>query len=1056
MLARWLISSSLKSRGLVLAVSVALLVGGVVQFRTMPKDILPEFTPPSVEIQTEAIGLAAAEVEQLVTVPLEQDLLNGVAFLDVIHSQSVPGLSRIQLVFKPGTDLARARQIVNERLTQAAALPHVSTPPQMLQPLSSQNRVMMVRVSSSTASLIDLGVLTRWTLRPRLMGVSGVADVAIWGQRERQIQVQVNPERLAAKGVTLEQVISTAGNSLWWSPLGRLEANTPGSGGFIDGPQQRLGVRHESPIKKAEDLANVAVEGLSDGYSEGALKLGDVATLIEDHQPLIGDAVFADGKGLLLVIEKLPEANVVEVTRDVNETLRALAPGLSGVNIDATIFRPASYVHASVTNVVATLLIGLGLLMLLFLALFSDWRRAIAAAVAVATSFCAAVLVLHARGETVNAMVLGGLVLATLILIDDAVVFTDRRRMRREPHIGLLENTIATALHAAPPIAFATAILALALVPVYVLDGQSGVFLPRVATSYVLAVVASMVAGLTVAPAVGVLLAHRDNVVRGETRVEGALGALHDRGASFVRSPRRALGVLAALVVVGGVAVPFLQRGSSIVAPFKDRNVLVHWEGAPGTSLGEMDRITGLASNELRSLPGVKTVAAHVGRAIQGDQIVSVNAGEIWVGIKGSADYDRTFSSIRRTVKGYPGLTSTVRTYSDERIRQVFGDVRSDLTVRVYGSDLEVLRTEAEAISTMMSSIGGINDVKVVSSTVEPALTVRVNLDDARSEAIKPGDVRRAVTTLISGLVVGSLFEEQKVFDVVVISTPQVRHDLTTIGDLRINNPEGGLVRLADVADLSVEPNVSMIRHEDVSRFVDVTADVRGWNIGAKADAVKAALKKVVFAPDHHAELLGDYEHRQSARWHFIAVTVAAVIGIFLLLQAAFQSWRLALALGMTLPAALAGGAVAALTHRTISVGSLMGFFGVLLIAVRFTVSLVNDYQRLEQGEPANPRIEDIERVTREHAIRVLATLIIACAVFAPFVVLPGAAGYEVAHPMAVVVLGGLVTTTLFSLLVVPQLYVRFRSRPPAAPDDGNGQSINDNALLGGGSHEAE
>jgi Cu/Ag efflux pump CusA len=344
----WIIGWSLRSRGVVIVLAAALLVVGATQLRDMPVDALPEFTPPTVEVQTEALGLSAAEVEQLITVPLEQDLLNGVAWLDTIRSESVPGLSRIEMIFEPGTDPLKARQVVQERLIQAHALPQVSKPPQMLQPLSSTSRVMMIGLSSEKLTPIELSVLARWTIRPHLMGVPGVANVAIWGQRERQLQVQADPERLREHGITLNQVVETAGNALAVSPLTFLEASTPGTGGFVDTPNQRLGIRHVLPIVTPGDLAKVAV---ADTEDEGrALRLGDVTNVVEDHQPLIGDAVFGEGPGLLLVVEKFPGANTREVTAEVDEAMAGLAPGMAGVEVDSSLFRPASFLEAALGN----------------------------------------------------------------------------------------------------------------------------------------------------------------------------------------------------------------------------------------------------------------------------------------------------------------------------------------------------------------------------------------------------------------------------------------------------------------------------------------------------------------------------------------------------------------------------------------------------------------------------------------------------------------------------------------------------------------------------------
>ena len=364
----WLIGSSMRFGRLVIAVALGLLLVAASQLKSAPVDVYPEFDPPSVQIQTEALGLSAAEVEQLITVPIEQDLLNGVPWLERIHSVSMPGLSAIDMTFQAGTNLLAARQMVEERMTQAHALPNVGSPPIMIQPLSSISRIGMIRLSSRHVSLVDMSVLARWKIRPRLMGVPGVANVAIYGQRDRQLQVLVDPRRLGAERVSLTRVIETAGNALWVSPLTFVEASTPGTGGFIESPNQRLNVQHISPISRPAQLAAVPVGSPS---KSGTLRLGDVAKVIVDHQPLIGDAVAGGAPSLYLVIEKSPGANTLQVTRDVESALAEMAPGLRGISIDTHVYRPATYLQTALKNVGLAGLIGLALLFVVLVALLA-------------------------------------------------------------------------------------------------------------------------------------------------------------------------------------------------------------------------------------------------------------------------------------------------------------------------------------------------------------------------------------------------------------------------------------------------------------------------------------------------------------------------------------------------------------------------------------------------------------------------------------------------------------------------------------------------------------
>jgi CzcA family heavy metal efflux pump len=1024
---RWIVGSSLRFRVLVVALAGAMMVVGITQLRKMPVDVLPEFGPPTVEIQTEALGLSAAEVEQLITVPLEQDLLNGVAFLEDIRSESVPGLSRILLVFESGTDILRARQVVAERMTQAHALPHVSKPPAMLQPLSSTNRVLMIGATSKSVSPIDMSLLARWTIVPRLTAVPGVANVSIWGQRDRQLQVQVDPERLNDLNVSLGQVIETAGNALWVSPLTFIEASTPGTGGFIDTPNQRLGIQHISPIRTPADLAQVRLED-ANGRK---LALGDVASVVEDHQPLIGDAVVKDGRGLLFVVEKFPGANTLDVTRGVEDAIAALRPGLSGIEFDASVYRPASSIEKSIDNLRLALIIGAVLLLLALGAFLFRWRTALISLVAIPLSLVAGALVLYALGESMNAMVLAGLVAALVLVIDDAVVDVDNitRRLRRNREESSGKSTAAIVLEASlevrSAVLYGVLIVALAVVPVFFLEGLAGSFFPEIAIAYLVALAASMLVALTVTPALSVLLLSTRPVERGESPLVGWLQRRYQAVlAGIVDRPRSAY-LAAGVVVVAAIAAgPFF--GQSLLPTFKESELLIRWDGAPGTSLPEMNRITARASRELRSIDGVRDVGAHVGRAVTADQVVGVNSGEIWVSID-PGRYDATLASVKQVVAGYPGLARSVQTYSNERAHAVLSGAEEDLVVRIYGEDLSVLRTKANEVKRALSGIEGLADEQVQLAAAEPTLEIETDLAAAQRHGIKPGDVRRAAATLLSGIGVGSLFEEQKVFDVVVWGVPDVRRSVTSVRQLLIDTPAGGHVRLGEVADVRIAANPAVIQRQAVSRYVDVAANVNG-DRGSAAHDVKQALQKVDFPLEYHSVVLAAEEQPEG---RLILVGIAAAIGIFLLLQAVFGSWRLATLSFFTFPVAVAGGVLAALADGgKLSFGSYMGLFVVFGLAARNGVLLVSRYRQLEQheGEAFGPQL--VLRAARERLSPILTTALAAGLVLTPLVIAGPIAGYEVVHPMAVVILGGLATSTFLNLFLVPAVYLRFGSRP--------------------------
>jgi CzcA family heavy metal efflux pump len=1037
---RWIVGSSVRFRLLIIGIAGAMMLLGATQLRNARVDILPEFTPPYVEVQTEALGLSAEEVEELITVPLEADLLNGVAFLQEIRSESIAGLSSIVMIFEPGTDIFRARQVVSERLTQAHALPNVSKPPAMLQPLSSENRVMMVSLRSADTSMIDMSVLARWTMRPRLMGVPGVANVSIWGERNRQLQVLVDPAELEEAGVSLEHIISTTGNALWVSPLTFLEASTPGTGGFIDTPQQRLGIQHILPIRSGEDLSQVVVE-----TDDPALKLqlGDVATVVENHQPLIGDAVVGDGEGLLLVIEKFPGVNTLDVTRSIDQAIAAMKPGLNGIEIDTSIFRPANFIEASIANVSLALLLAFVLVALVLGAFLFDWRAALISLVTIPLSLAAAALVLHFSGASLNVMVLAGLIVAIGVVVDDASTSVESILHRfRQPREGDDERSPAAiivdaTIEGRSPIVYATLVILLALVPVFFIGGAVSSFLPPLAMAYGIAVLASMLVALTLTPALAVLLLSRASGERRESPILGRIRKGYQSAlSSMLKRARPVLltgGVIgvAAVAVVGLVLVP--QSGGSALPTFKAREVLIHWDGAAGTSHPEMARIIGQASKELRAVDGVANVGAHVGRALLSDQVADVNAGELWVTIAGTANYDQTLAAIRDTVGGYPGLGTAVVTYPEERIDEVLSGAEHDVSVRVYGPELLLLKERAEEVRRAVAGVAGVTAATVDLPTEEPSLEVVVDLDAAARYDVKAGDVRRAATTLLSGIEVGLLFEEQKVFEVVVWGKPELRTSVSTIQDLRIETPSGTTVRLDDVADVRIAPTPSVITREGVMRILDVGADISGRDAGSVLRDINAAVAQIQFPLEYHAEAFSPAAVQQDAQLRLLAVMAGVAILMFLLLQAAFGRWRLALLVFLTLPAAMVGGLVTGLLGGDLlSLGTLGGLFTVLAISVRTGVALIDHYQKIEriEGEKFGPAL--VLRGAQERLGPTLMTAFGTALAVVPFLVLGDVAGLEIARPMAFFVLGGLITSTLLSLFVVPNLYLHSGARPVA------------------------
>ncbi|HWR67009.1 MAG TPA: efflux RND transporter permease subunit [Bellilinea sp.] len=1024
---RGIINSSISFRFLVVIIAAVLLVFGVYQMTNMPVDMIPEVSPTYVEIQTEALGLSAKEVEQMITMPMEQDLLAGVAWLDVIQSESVPGLSSVLIYFEPGTDLYQARQMVSERLSQAAVgLPHVSKPPTMIQPLSSASRFMIVGLSSTELSLIQMSVLARWTIAPRLMGVPGVAHVSVWGNRDRQLQVQVDPARLEARDVTLEQVVETTGNALWVSSLSYLEASTPGTGGFIDTPNQRLSIWHVLPITSAEELAQVPIEGAE------SLLLSDIANVVEDHQPLIGDAIVNDNQNLLLVIEKLPGTNTLQVTQDVERALDLMRPGFTAINFDASLFRPASFIEMALASLTQTSVVAAFLILVLLGLFLYSWRAVVVSVASIAFSLIAALYVLYLRGETLNAMILAGLVVALGVIIGEAVMSSEilvrrvhqNRQMEHPRNTGDVVRESLAEIHSST--IFTTLILLLTVVPIFFIAGVTGALFQTTAVSYLLAILAALVAGFIITPALSFILFANTQPVKRISPLSGWIVGGYSRFLKrSLTKPNAIFAAMIILVLVGVSLIPLIGYSPKLPT-MKEPYLQVSLEAAPGTSRQAMDRIVSLVSSDLRSVSGVKNVGAHVGRAVFGDQVVGINSAQLWVQIAADRNYASTVTAIQDLASGYTGVNMQVQTYVDQVLNQPHFATEESMVLRVFGEEQGVLQTEAEKLQSVLSTMRGISDATVDYPVVEPTIEIEVNLPVAQQYGIKPGDVRRTAASLFSGIQVGSLFEEQKIFDVVVWSTPESRDSISDIRNLMIDIPSGGQVRLGDLADVRMVASPTVIKREAVSPYMDVKFTVAARDAQAVATEINAYLQKYLFPLEYHAEVMGDYSTRQATQQQLLISSLVVLIGIFLLLQAATHNWRLAFVLLFTLPAAVSGGVLATLISGSqITLLSLLGMLAVLGICLRSVILLINKSQALvQEHEKVTPDL--VVAGSSDRFASSLMTMLMTASVFVLIIIFGNAPGHEILLPIAISAVGSLITTAVYTALIAPALYLRF------------------------------
>lgn len=1027
---RWIVSASLRFRYMIAALAAILFFFGILQLRSVSLDVFPEFAPPLVEIQTEAPGLSTREVESLVSIPLE-DVFSSTPQLDIIRSKSVIGLSSVVLIFKPSVDVLVARQLVQERLnTILHNLPFWSGIPWMLQPLSATSRLMHIGITSKKYSLMDLSMMVYWTIRWRLMAVPGVANVVIWGDRFKQLQLEVDPKKLQTYRITLDDISEIASDSLDYGSLTFTQASKTGVGGFIETPNQRLNIEDVLPIFGPEDLAKLPVKNLT--KSNGSpLTIGDLGQVVWGHPPLIGDAVINGEQGLMLIVEKFPWANTLDVTRGIDAALKELKPGLSGIEINADIFRAATFIETAIDNLTRALFISCLLVMFVLIAFLFEWRTTIISLIAIPLSLIAAGLVLNYYEATINTMILAGFIIAIGGVVDDAIIDVEnivrrlREKYKQESQYPLSKIILEASLEVRGAIIYAVLIDIAVLVPVFFLTGVSGAFFKPLALAYALALLASMIVALTVTPALCLLLLGRAPI----SRESPLLRWLHRH---YTHLQTRIIStnwfvylIIIAFIMIGIMIIPTL--GASLFPAFKERSFLIHWVSEPGTSGDEVVRITKRLSDNLLKVPGVRTFGSHIGRGVQGEEIAGINFAENWISIDPSVNYDKTIDEIQNLVDGYPGMFHDVQTYLNERIDEVVAGSSYPIAVRIHGPDLYELRRLAEKTKQLIEKIPGTTDVHTELQVDVPHIQITPDLNKLTGYGLKPGDIQRNVGTLIAGIEVSDIHRAGRVYAVTLWGTPNTRESLESVRNLLISTPDGGAVSLKDIADVSILPTPATIERENNSRKIDVAIDIENRDLSKVAKDVKHQVEAMQFPLGYYADVIGEYQERQSAEMSLFGTALIAAIAVLLLLQAAFRKWRLAFLAFLTLPSALVGGLLAAwATGSIISLGSLIGFFTVFGIAARNGIMLINHYQYIEQNEkePFGPEL--ILRGAKERLAPILMTALAAGLALVPLIISGNIPGQEIEYPMAIVILGGLVSSTVLNLFIMPFIYFKF------------------------------
>ncbi|WP_129127787.1 efflux RND transporter permease subunit [Geomonas oryzae] len=1030
-----LVRFSLRFRGVVIALALLTAGYGVYTLGGAKYDVFPEFAPPQVVIQTEAPGLSPEQAEALVTRPVE-NAVNGLTGIESLRSGTLQGLSVVTLTFDPRSDVYRDRQLVAERLsTLAGRLPQGVQAPVITPLTSSTSVVLAVGLTSATRSLMELRTIADWTVRPRLQAVPGVAKVAVFGGDVRQLQIQFRPDRLIRYGLSVEDLLAAA----------RRATGVRGAG-FIDSGNQRLILRGEGQSLTPHELARTVIV-----HRNGAnVTIGDVAQAVEAAEPSIGAALIMGTPGVQLLVSEQYGANTREVTDAVEKALAEVRPGLSSqkVTLHGDVFRPADFIATAIGNVESALLTGAVLVALVIFLFLFNLRTAAVSCLAIPLSLLAGVAGLEHLGLSLNTMTLGGLAIAVGMVVDDAVIDVENilrrlRENRRLPEpLPAARVVYDASLEVRGAVVYATFAMALVFVPVLTMSGLAGRLFAPLGIAYILATFASLAVALTITPALClVLLGGRELPEREPPVVRWLKKRYRSLLATLDRRPRAVVAAVALFTLAGLAPLPFLD--AAFLPELKEGHFIVHMTAVPGTSLRESLRLGREVTTALLKLPFVRTVAQRAGRAEEGDDTLGTHSSEFDVDLKPMKgdEAERARGEIRAALDGFVGVNFSVNTFLTERVEETLSGFTAPVAVNIYGDDLNELDRKAREVAGILGGMPGAADVQVQSPPGTPQLTVRLRDEELSRWGFAPLDVLDAVRTAYQGVDVGETYEGNRVFDVAVILDAQTRGSVARVGDLPLQNPDGAYVRLRQLADIYETSGRYAVLHDAARRVQTVTCNVAGRDVNTFVKkARKRIARDVTFPPGSYLEFTGEAAAQSRARRELLVHSLMAGVGVVLLLSMVMGNARNLLLVMANLPFAVVGGVLAAfMTGGTLSIGSMVGFVTLFGITLRNSIMMISHYEHLVLVEGMAWGRNAAMRGASERLAPILMTALVTALGLLPMAIGASAPGREIEGPMALVILGGLVTSTTLNLLVLPTLalrYGRFQGRTSPGPQE--------------------
>ncbi len=1021
-----IVAFSLRFRGVVIALAVVAIAYGVYSLAQARYDVFPEFASKQIEVQTEAGGLAPEQVELLVTRPIE-NALNGSENIEALRSESIEGLSHITAVFAEDTDIYRARQIVAERLsTLGASLPKGVQAPVMTPLTSSTGGLMTIGLTSEVLTPMQLRTFADWVVQQRLLAVPGVAKVTVYGGQVRQIQIEIDSRKLVQHEIGVEEVLAAA----------RRAAGLRGAG-FIDTGNQRIVLRADSGAIGAREIAGTVVRH----EAAGNLTLGDLGRVVDAPAPAISGATVQGKPAVVMNLWTQYGANTLETTHGVDLALEDLKPACAQqhVTVWPELFRASKFIETATHNIRISLLIGAVLVIVVLFLFLADFRSAAISCTAIPLSLLVGITILQKLGFTLNTMTLGGLAIAIGEVVDDAVIDVENiLRRLRQPHENALRAVFEASMEVRGAVVYATFAVALVFIPIITMSGLAGRLFGPMALAYIASILASLLVALTVTPALALLLLvkRRPAEVNGgdlsidvhetalQSRLKSGYGTLLAR---VERHPGEVIAVAAILTCIGLSLVVFLPE--SFLPELHEGHYVAHLEMAPGTSIEQSIHVGNAVTRELLSLGFVRTVAQRVGRAAT-DDVFGPQSSEMEVDLKPvSGDVAATAAAkMREALSAFPGAAFSVNTFLTERIEETMTGYTAPVVVNIYGDDLDALDATARDVAAALGRVRGAADIQMQSPPGAPQLDIRLHHAALARWGLAPVDVLEAIHTAYEGSVVGQVYEGARSFDVAVRLAPELRRSLSNVGSLPLRNGAGTFVPLREVADIQQTSGRYVILHDSAKRVQTVTCNVTGRDVPSFVDeARRLVTSRVVMPTGTYIDFTGAAAAQARSRHDLIVHSAVAGIGILLLLLIVLGSARNLALVAVNLPFALVGGVLALVVSRgELSVGSLVGFVTLFGITLRNSIMMLSHYEHLVSREGCEWNGETAIRGASERLIPILMTSIVTGIGLLPLAIASGSPGREIEGPMAIVILGGLITSTVLNLVVLPTLALRW------------------------------